>query len=568
MTDKNMSKNERRRRRLQREGDLLKQRELDSSLELKEWEGGLPHDEEVLVAKKSDHIEEAEEVEPVEKFMDEVPLASHGAQGGAVTFDQHDEQVSARQKARKIQDEAYTVTELVDNIIYNPMLEPQEKGTFISQAGKDFSDRVTAIMESPTDMFKEKQVEVLEIEALLAKDARQMGFVEKNAGKLLYPKKDFVRKSLLEAAEAIEKGGDEAEKALETLPELRVEARKLGISKGMDEGGKSGIVIQKDADGDWRWVGWPSNNFVDRSGDILTEMAHKEYVEYWNASRDEQKLPVFTSMHAPGTVRKSAVDFVGYENGFLVMSGKLTENEAAGLLRVQKDYDLGMSHTGWAIRGNQDDARQITKYRLFEVTDLPVSMADNPFAEVSVISQEVVMSKQQEQEQLDYLIKLTGDEDLAKMALSEKTSLKQAQLQEAGVEQKEAKDESKEAPKSETPKLNFEAIAKELGLDELSAVIADLQKSAEIVPILESVIKKQAAVIEKMDASQDEKLEDLLTPEAGKRFSWMDKARESESDGNVAEDTELEELKKNEPGPDYADNWLSEATGTEPVIEK
>ena len=553
------SPQEERRRRLQRESALRKQTEDDALAELKEHEGGAPVDYDLPPL-----AEESEEVEEVEKFIDSVPMASSGSPTGAVTFDQLDEQRAAEKKSWMIQDESWDVRQLVRNIVNNPMLEPQEKGTFIKQVGSDFGDRVTVIMDTPAKMLKESPMEVLEIEALLAKDARKMGFIEKHAG-TLYPKKQFIRKSLKEAADAILNGGEGAEKALESLPELQKEAKALGIVERIDEGSKKGgLLIQKDAQGDWRWVGWPSNNFKDRSSDILTEAAHMEYVEHWNKSREDQKLPVFTSMHAPLTVRESPVDFVGYENGFLVMSGKLTESEATGLLRIQKEYDLGMSHTGWGLRGDPDDQRLITKYRLFEVTDLPVEMADNPFAAVSVISQEVVMSKQQEKKQLEYLTKLLGDEDKAKQALSEKTSLKQAELQVAGVEQKEAKPEITDETKGEkaadlSPEI-IDRISKALGLEDLSETIADLQNKAEMTPVLEGIIKKQAEAIEKLGVSQDELLEDVLTPPAQKRFAWQKGARSSESDENLASEEEVKKAK----GPD---NWLSEQTGTEPIYE-
>ncbi len=573
MTKKKPSKKELKRRRDQGRTARQRRHELDeddAALELKEWEGGLPAEEEIPVAKESDSIED-DDVEGVEKHYnghesyDSVPMASMGAAGGAVTFDQLDEQKAARKKAGLIREETWDVQDLVSNIVNHPMLEPAEKATFIKQAGNDFGDRVGEIMDTPAKMLKEKPVEVLEIEALLAKDARQMGFVEKHAGKL-YPKKEFVRKSLLEAAEAIEKGGDEAEKALESLPELQAEAMKLGISKGMDDGGKSGLMIQKDAEGDWRWVGWPSNNFVDRSNDIITEKAHLEFVEWWNKERGDVALPVFTSNHAPTTAREHPVDFVGYKNGFLTMSGKLTEEEAVSLLRVQKDFDLGMSHTGWGIRGNPEDPRLITKYRIFEVTDLAVNMADNPYAGISDISKEAVMSAKQNEEQLDYLTTLLGSKEKAVAALSMKPSLKQAELQEAGVEQKQAKVE-------ETPKATEQAqakgetglsaevldeISKALGLKDLSETIENLQKSAQLLPVLEGIIKDQVKTIQKLDETQDERLEDLISPPV---FSWMKGARQSESTKNMATEEEIEK----KAGP-KDENWLSEVTNTEPVV--
>jgi hypothetical protein len=569
MSKKKPSENELKRREKQSRAARQRRRaELDAddaALELKEWEGGIPEDEKPPKKESESVVEDAEEVEDVEKFHDGVPMSSFGPPSGAVTFDQLDEQKAAQEKASMIREETWDVQDLVRNIVNHPMLEPAEKATFIKQAGNDFGERVGKIMDTPAKMLKEKPLEVLEIEALLAKDKRQMGFVEKHAGKL-FPQKEFVRKSLQEAAQAIEKGGEEAEKALESLPELREEAKRLGISKGMEDGGKSGILIQKDAEGDWRWVGWPSNNFIDRSGDILTEKAHLEYVEWWNKERGETELPVFTSNHLPTTARTYPVDFVGYENGFLTMSGKLTEDEAVQLLRVQKDYDLGMSHTGWGIRG-AEDKRLVTKYRIFEVTDLAVNRADNPYSGISDISKEAVMSTKQKDEQLDYLTKLLGSEEKAVEALSMKPSLKQAELQEAGVEQKEAKEEEPKATEKANEKAeaglsaeDIEKISKALDMEGLSETIAELQKSAQIVPILEKVIQKQAETIQKLDESQDERLEEMISPPA---FSWMKSARLSESEDNAASEKEVEKLGKG-PGSGKG-GWLSQATGTEPV---
>ena len=185
------------------------------------------------------------------------------------------------------------------------------------------------------------------------------------------------------------------------------------------------------------------------------------------------------------------------------------------------------------------------------------------------------MSKEHDKEQLAYLTKLTGNEELAKLALSEKTSLKQAELQEAGVEQKEAKEDkapvvSEQAVAQASPVLTdeiLEKISKALGMDDLSEMITNLQKNAQLIPAMENIIKKQAVTIEKLNASEDERLEEKLTPKGAGRFAWMKEARASESNENLVEGEDLETLKKNKPGPDFGDNWLSEATGTEPVLE-
>jgi hypothetical protein len=263
--------------------------------------------------------------------------------------------------------------------------------------------------------------------------------------------------------------------------------------------------------------------------------------------------PVFTSCHAPGTVRENPVDFVGYENGFLVMSGKLNEAEAEALLRVSKETDIGMSHTAWGFRSTTDP-RQIVKYRIIEVTDLPIDQADNPFTTLDTFSKEVDM------DQLQYLTDLLGSKERAENALKVKTSLAQKELKEAGIESKE-KSEEAPAPVAPVvavapaaPSADLQAIIKqveeELGMKDLSELIARLQADVEKVPLLEAVIKE-------LQGNQDEKLAAALTPPIA-RYSWMTKNRPSEAPATVVE--EDDPLKKAKPEA----NWLAEVFGDQP----
>lgn len=159
-----------------------------------------------------------------------------------------------------------------------------------------------------------------------------------------------------------------------------------------------------------------------------------------------------------------------------------------------------------------------------------------------------------------------GDEEKA-AAFLEKTGLKQKALQEAGIESKEkaeepkAEETAKEPAAVETPaqpdtKAILEALKKELGMEELSETVAQLMEAAEKVPMLEALVKE-------MQGNQDEKLAEILTPPAS-RYAWMNKARATESEENVAKEDEEKTLKQKAPGvPDGY--WLSEITGTAPV---
>lgn len=565
--------------------------ELEKEQELAELEDELEGEE--LLEKELDLDDEDEE--EIEKSYMGGEYAEPASMGGPLTFEQMDEMRAAEEKAHEIREATWDVQTLVRNIVNSPMLEPQEKATYIKDVGNEFGSRVSAIMDTPAEMMKETDLDLLEIEALLAQDQRNTGIVEKFTGifkrdlstqarKALsdsdfalvytvdgkkvrkYPIHDkaHVRNALARAAQQIKSGGVGAADARKALPKIRAAAKKFGIESSMKKG-QSGMIIQKDAQGDWRWVGWPSNNFIDHSKDILIEKAHQRYVDWWHKNKDGLGFPVFTSMHAPGTARENPVDFVGYDNGFLVMSGKLTEVEAARLLKAQQEYDIGMSITGYGMR-DKADPRQIVNYIIYEVTDLPVEMADNPFTDLAVVKE----AQMKKEDQLAYLAGIMGSEELAKEALEAKTAIKQAELQEQGIEQKQAKAEEEEVEivEKQTPEFSelIEKIGKEFDIEGLNEFVKSAQVALEKVPLLEQVIKKQQKTIEKLGAETDEQLAELIEPKVGPKFSWS-KQRASESEDNVIEGEELEKAKSKVPGiPDDEDYWFAQATGIPPVM--
>ena len=80
-------------------------------------------------------------------------------------------------------------------------------------------------------------------------------------------------------------------------------------------------MVEKDATGKWRWVGWESNNFIDWDGDIISKAAHEEYIEWWQKNKDLS--PAFVSWHTRGTQRTHPGEFMKFEQGFLIMIGPL-----------------------------------------------------------------------------------------------------------------------------------------------------------------------------------------------------------------------------------------------------
>lgn len=548
----------------------------------------LTPEEEALLLEDSEEPSE----EDVEKSVDVyAEQAMVDMSTGPTTFEELDDARAAQKKAGMIRQASYDVEDLVHNIIKTPMLQGDEKADMIKKVGTDFGERVKAIMDTPAMMLKEHadDIDLLEAEVLIAQDERGQSWFEKHMpfskktlssaarnrlsesdfalpSKRKYPIHDkaHVRNALARAAQMLKKGGEAAADARKALPKIRAAAKKFGIGADMKKD-HTGIIIQKDAKGDWRWVGWPSNNFIDRSGDIITEAAHQEYVTWWN--KEKPSFPVFTSLHAPGSGRTYPVDFVGYENGFLVMSGRLTEGEAARLLKKQKERELGMSHTGFGVRSTKDP-RQIVMYRSYEVTDLPIEMADNPFTDLS-ISKEADMNTE---EQVGYLADMFGSKEkgdaawkAAEQAISAKTAMKQKELQAAGVESKEKSEKSEDEQAMPDMQEIFDYVAKELDVEGLNDAFTKMQEAAEKLPILEGVVRQQQELIQKLGGEQDEALAEMLDPPAG-RFAWSKANRPSESDATKVDDDEKERLQKKAAG--LPQGWLSEATGTVAIEEE
>lgn len=550
------SDKEKRRDRLERERLKLKK-------QIARDEAMLASDEPFV----EDEIEPVDDDTPIESEPEETEKSMDGAEvalamGGPTSFGELDMAREAQAKNAEIQTTTWDVQDLVRNIVYHPMLTPAEKSNAIKAVGNEFGTRVESIMDKP--VMKALDMDLLELEALIAKDMRLTPFAERVGSWIsktipsTAPEsklaeindKAHVRNALYRALQMIKRGGKHAEDARAALPKIKEAAKKFGI--GTMEKSKSSVVVEKDASGSWRAVMWPSNNFKDWDGEIISEKAHLEFVDWVNKNMDV--APVFMTWHKPGTAREKPVDFVSYENGFLLMSAPLTESEAAALLKAQTLTDIGMSHGSLVYERDPQDERVINKYRMVEVSDLPLENAANPFTDFATLTKEADMDT------LKYLAAILGSEDKAKAYL-DKTEDKQKALQAAGVENKEKVEE----PKVETPVVEPAPVAppapntdeivakvlKELDIEGLQDFLKKSQESIEKVPVLEKLVKD-------LSGDRDDWFAEKITPPAEKKFLW---SRPSQDPTNVVKEGEEQELKP----PAIPDNWLADALGTTPI---
>lgn len=163
-----------------------------------------------------------------------------------------------------------------------------------------------------------------------------------------------------------------------------------------------------------------------------------------------------------------------------------------------------------------------------------------------------------------YLASLLGEER-AKEFL-EKTGLKQAELREAGVEEKGKTDTTpepepaKETVKTEEPaapdmEAILKAVSEQFDIEGLNAFVQKAQEDSEKLAVLEEVVKS-------LKEDGDEKLAEKIAPPITKKMAWTTRPSQSK-DNHINEADEKDKLLK-QSGPKH---WLSEVTGVEPVVE-
>jgi hypothetical protein len=484
------------------------------------------------------------------------------------SFEELDAMKAAQDQADEVRETSWDVQDLVRNILNDPEMDASEKSKAIKNVATGFETKLAEIISNPEDT--QKDLDQLTLESILAHDKRHTNIVEqlvdkakvsygsrqdmpdsnfafvttragKKVRKYLIHDKSHVRNALARAAQEMNAGGEAASDAKAALPKIHAAAKKFGIGMSMKKD-RNAIVIEKDASGSWRWIGWVSNNFEDTDHDIISKEAHEEYVAFLDAN--PLMVPAFINWHTPETMRKSLPDFWAYENGFLIMSGQLTEKEAECLLKASSNNDLGMSHGTLVLSRDLKDPRVITKYRMYEVSDLPLENAANPFTALETLSKEADMDKKA------YLAQFIGEAKADE--LIKQTADAQKELTAAGVVSKETS--PVEPPKAEVDEVMVKEIMARLDIPGLNEFVAKAQEAIDKVPLLEQALKEMAV-------SVDDRVAEKISPPAT-TLAWSKKEmRPSESDKNVVEPDNA--LLKNVPNA--GDNWLSRATGTTPV---
>lgn len=173
-------------------------------------------------------------------------------------------------------------------------------------------------------------------------------------------------------------GGNKTEMMLNLINEFigKLSSVSIDMSKISKDIGKSSITLFKSADGTLYWVGVPTNKYIDKDGDIISDAAHQDFVRALKSN--EVPLPELRLWHIPVAVGKST--WVDYDDrGFLVAGGtvfKNYQNLVESIVTNGNDVP-GMSHLVPAGMYERDESGTITKYRSIEFSLLPNKKAAN-----------------------------------------------------------------------------------------------------------------------------------------------------------------------------------------------
>lgn len=247
-----------------------------------------------------------------------------------------------------------------------------------------------------------------------------------------------------------------------TKKRLQTRARKLLGQTGTE---KSSISVFKAADGQWWFLGIYSNQFIDRDGEILSEEAHKEYIDWVDQSGFRPVITVYHEPHMPEDFWVKVYDkwgddiptfqkivdrvyknvaiakavHVAYANGFVFVAAKFLPGKEDVAQRLSALKDWGMSH---GFLGFKSHDNIFDRYRTFEMSALKVKHAAN----LLTLSQALARTKEKSSmggftpEKRSALVELFDEEAVA--ALEANSAQAKDILSELGLDYKEFIDET------------------------------------------------------------------------------------------------------------------------------
>lgn len=289
--------------------------------------------------------------------------------------------------------------------------------------------------------------------------------------------------------------------------------------------GDSVLLFKDNTTSRYRVLMRGTNMFKDRHEEIITQEAHKEFVEYIDASKE---YPEFWLWHIKGS-RWGQADFVGFSDGFLTVSGLVDEGKEEVAEKIaEHSKSLGVSHGFYGF--SLDNKGLIDYYRSFEFSPLPIEHAANTWTAVMLAKEaELPLPK----EKRDMLSKLGIPETTIDTWDKENKAFSDI-LKGAGIEYKD------DSPAPPTPESTPAAGATQV-TQEVEPTIKDVLAAVQgLATRLDGVETKQKELDKKADDFVASALETAIVP--GRDIGHV----ASKSNDNIASKEEI----------DKQDEWL------------
>lgn len=262
----------------------------------------------------------------------------------------------------------------------------------------------------------------------------------------------------------------------------------------------SAFTVQKDLNGQWRWMASFTNNFKDRDGEIISEKALDGYLERVNSGFTP--MPELWLGHIEGTKHGQA-DMVFGVGSFVTAVGSFDDTaEAEKAIEFYKKnapkvaLSHGFTFPSWGLKDGIYDVVNV-----FEISVLPAPLvASNPFTEFEVNNMKQISPEQQT------ALSLVFGKDKVDTIIESRRQQSE-EIKAAGVAFKDFAEVSAETPVDEAATVEVEAVKPMADM-----LIELLEAQGELLSVLtaqgkaikamqESVATKDAALATEKAAS-------------------------------------------------------------------
>lgn len=324
---------------------------------------------------------------------------------------------------------------------------------------------------------------------------------------------------------------------------------------------ESKSILVKQADDLW-FIGFWSNNAIDRDEEIITEAAHKEYHAWLNetgyklpiVAMHQPQLPsmyhlllfslvetgdlsikdyekIMHKFYAPYTLAYAdmVIDFGGVE---FVMGRVVPEKRHIAEKMMLDDVDLGMSH---GFRVLRKDGKLIERYRSFELSILPSELAANQIT-VGYFTGKNMMDEKLTKEQEEWLNKRFG-EDAAEEGKAAIEDVRRVLKEAFAAKQLVLPQEIEETDPSETYEEWRNKLFEDLDVESLQST---LKAQAEALQGLLTQAKALEEKTTELERDEDDRLDEKIAV-AFNRPAWPT------IEGMQVDNQTLEQLKQAPP---------------------